>query len=511
MISRCLEQFVLGILLVAVPGLIHAITIHIKRSKFIKAQGCQAPQKHIELKDPFIGLDFLFDSIFKRTPETYLDHAHEDFIRLGQTYTAKRWTYETIFTCNELNIKQILALGFEDFELPEIRVSAMSSLLGRGIFTMNGLAWSHARGILRPCFTKQNLEPLNDLLEHHLQALIRRIPSDGNTVDLQPLFFELTMDVATEFLMGESTHTLDRASSHHREQQFVDDYMICSTICSQKMQMGPLHNFVFSLAGRRAKNRVLQYVDGYVDKFLHRGRRIGHLRYDVLSELSRSTDDRTVLRDQVLHVLLASRDTAASLLSNLFFALAKRPQVWAKLREEVIGVAGSEGVTAEQLRDVTYLRWCVQEALRLYPVVPTNARSATKDTTLPQGGGPDGKSPLFIRKGAVVVYNLYSLHRDPNIYGDDPEEFRPERWARLRPGWSYLPFSGGPRICIGQHYALKELSYIVARMVQTFETMQSMDDSKWTELYALVMTCKNGVHVSLKRPHGETREDCAKI
>lgn len=361
MIPRFLEQFALGILLVAVPGLIRAITIHIKRSKFIKAQGCRPPQKRIELKDPYIGLDFLFDSIFKRTPETYLDHAHEDFLRLGQTYTAKRWTYETIFTCDELNIKQILALGFEDFELPNIRVSAMSSLLGQGIFTMNGPAWYHARGILRPCFTRQNLESLNDLLEHHLQALIRRIPSDGITVDLQPLFFELTMDVATEFLMGESTHTLDPASSHHREQQFVDDYMICSTVCSQKMQMGPLHKFVFSPAGRRAKNRVLQYVDDYVDKLLHRDRRIRDLRYDILSELSCSTDDPTVLRDQVLHVLLASRDTAASLLSNLFFALAKRPLVWAKLREEVLEVAGSEGVTTEQLREVTYLRWCVQE------------------------------------------------------------------------------------------------------------------------------------------------------
>lgn len=90
------------------------------------------------------------------------------------------------------------------------------------------------------------------------------------------------------------------------------------------------------------------------------------------------------------------------------------------------------------------------KALRLHPVIPTNAREASKDTILPYGGGKDGNSPLLVKKGNLVMYNIYAMHRDTAVFGPDTEEFVPERWNKLRPGWGYLPFNGGPRICIGR-------------------------------------------------------------
>lgn len=89
-------------------------------------------------------------------------------------------------------------------------------------------------------------------------------------------------------------------------------------------------------------------------------------------------------------------------------------------------------------------------ALRLHPVIPENAREAIRNTTLPRGGGKDGNAPLFVRKGAILFYSMYAMHRDSDVYGDNIEEFVPERWDGLRPGWSFLPFSGGPRLCIGR-------------------------------------------------------------
>lgn len=88
--------------------------------------------------------------------------------------------------------------------------------------------------------------------------------------------------------------------------------------------------------------------------------------------------------------------------------------------------------------------------LRLWPVVPNNARAAIRDTVLPLGGGPDGKSPVFVKKGTTLAYSVYAMHRRQDIYGPDAAEFRPERWETIRPGWEYLPFNGGPRICLGR-------------------------------------------------------------
>lgn len=88
--------------------------------------------------------------------------------------------------------------------------------------------------------------------------------------------------------------------------------------------------------------------------------------------------------------------------------------------------------------------------MRLHPVIPTNAREAARDTTIPYGGGPDGSAPLLVKKGMLVMYNLYAMHRREDIFGDDAAAFVPERWETLRPGWNYLPFNGGPRICMGR-------------------------------------------------------------
>ena len=96
--------------------------------------------------------------------------------------------------------------------------------------------------------------------------------------------------------------------------------------------------------------------------------------------------------------------------------------------------------------------------LRLYPSVPINSRAAVKNTILPTGGGPNNKSPVFVKKGAPVGYCVYAMHRRKDLYGSDAEAFRPERWdpnednevSLKNIGWGYLPFNGGPRVCLGR-------------------------------------------------------------
>jgi cytochrome P450 len=116
--------------------------------------------------------------------------------------------------------------------------------------------------------------------------------------------------------------------------------------------------------------------------------------------------------------------------------------------------------------------------LRLYPSVPVNSRAALTRTTLPTGGGPSGTSPILIRRGEAVGYSVYAMHRRQDIYGPDADLFRPERWendALKDVGWGYLPFNGGPRVCLGQDFALLEAGYTVARLIQCFTTIEMVE------------------------------------
>jgi cytochrome P450 len=189
------------------------------------------------------------------------------------------------------------------------------------------------------------------------------------------------------------------------------------------------------------------------EKELEKGGRTKE-RYIFLEALAQQTRDPIELRSQLLNILLAGRDTTAGLLGWLFYILARNPAAFKKLRETIMDEFGSytspNEITFARLKSCSYLQHCLNETLRLYAVVPVNSRCAVRDTTLPRGGGPDGKSKVFVHKGQEVNYSVHVMHRRKDLWGEDADEFKPERWVGLKPGWEYLPFNGGPRICLGR-------------------------------------------------------------
>jgi cytochrome P450 len=122
---------------------------------------------------------------------------------------------------------------------------------------------------------------------------------------------------------------------------------------------------------------------------------------------------------------------------------------------------------------------------------------AVRDTVIPVGGGPDGRDPIFVPSGTLVGYQPYSMHRRKDFFGEDAEEFRPERWETLRSGWEYLPFNGGPRICIGQQYALTEAAYVSIRLLQKYD-IESREMGPWQESMTLTCCSGKGTPVALK-------------
>lgn len=107
-------------------------------------------------------------------------------------------------------------------------------------------------------------------------------------------------------------------------------------------------------------------------------------------------------------------------------------------------------------------------------------RIAAKDTTLPRGGGSDGKQPIFIAKGDIVHCNRYLLHRDPDYWGPDATEFKPERWDGLRPLWHFVPFGGGPRICPAHILVATETAYVLAMICLRYKSIRPGDSKPYT-------------------------------
>jgi len=185
-----------------------------------------------------------------------------------------------------------------------------------------------------------------------------------------------------------------------------------------------------------------------------------------------------MIRDELLNILLASRDTTAALLTFTTYLLALHPAVFKTLREEVIKVCGPDGQpTYESVRELKYMRAVLNEVLRLFPPVPVNARSSlTHAAVLPPSPFSRPNAPLYCPSNTTFLYIPLVLHRRKDLWGEDADEFKPERWIEeegvkrfTANPMMWLPFNAGPRICLGQQFAYNEASFFLVRLLQKFD------------------------------------------
>ncbi|KAF1839757.1 cytochrome P450 52A12 [Decorospora gaudefroyi] len=406
---------------------------------------------------------------------------------------------ESYFTIEPKNIQALLATQFKDFGLGERRNGNFSPLLGHGIFSTDGDEWAHARSLLRPQFARDQVSDL-DLEEEHVQHMMRAIPTnqDGWTevTDLMPLLFRLTLDSATEFLFGESVdsqlaslpgYTCNKAPMAVKEQDFAISFDKAQGTIATASRLGEGYWLVYDKTFKEHCSRCHTFIDHYVQLALSKEKGSaqttshGKQKYVFLDALVESTRNPVELRSHMISILLAGRDTTASLLSYVFMLFTQHPDVYAKLRATVLEAFGTytkpKNITFSNLKSCNYLQWILNETLRLYPVVPIDGRRALKDTTLPLGGGPDGTAPIYVKKDMQVDYSVYVMHRRKDLWGADADEFKPDRWNGRKSGWEYLPFNGGPRICIGQQFALTEAGYVIVRLAQRFEALEGVGNS----------------------------------
>ncbi|KAI9669166.1 MAG: hypothetical protein M1829_005167 [Trizodia sp. TS-e1964] len=519
-ISLLFSAFVYILVAYGTYRLVNSVLIKYQRAAKAKALGCKnAP---VQLNQKFLGLDRVQEAT-KADREMAIPWLMEQKFKEMKTLTFEHSLFgrHGFTTIDPKNVQAILATQFDHFGLGSMRRSNFFPLLGNGIFTSDGKSWEHSRALLRPQFAREQVSDL-ELEERHSKNLMRAIPigKDGwtDSIDLQPLFFRLTLDSATEFLFGESVDSQlaalpgykSKTNAHvaRDEKVFAKAFDFAQQMLAKRGRFRRFHWMIGGKDFKAACKQSHEFIDSFVTAALNKDRQETELekggskgKYHFLDGLVEHTRDPVELRSQLLNILLAGRDTTASLLGWIFYTLARHPTVYEKLRATIIEAFGTfdsgKEITFSTIKSCQYLQYCVNETLRLYPIVPLNSRQAKRDTTLPRGGGPDGLSPVFVSKGTIINYFVYNIHRRKDIWGEDADDFKPERWEGRKIGWEYLPFNGGPRICIGQQFAITEASYMTIRLLQRFDKIENTDPEP-TIKYNLNLTMCSGTGAKVR-------------
>jgi cytochrome P450 len=328
-------------------------------------------------------------------------------------------------------------------------------LLGNGLLTSEGDDWARQRRMCAPAFRRSQVENFDSVITTAAQGLIERwrpAIADGSPVRVDHELTALTLVVVFAAMFsadfagigegfGRAVDAVNGFIGHH----LPDDAGSPQTAIAQARY-----------------GRASEFLDR-VTRAIITARRAGagadgnDLLAALLASPADVSDDE--LRDQVLTMVMAGHETTAKALTWTLYLLDRHPEVAARLTEEVDAALGGHLPTAADLGKLTMCQQVIEESLRLYPPVWQITRRAL---------GPDQIAGYDVTPDALIAISPYLLHRHPG-YWTEPDAFRPERFAPGTadlPSHLYLPFGGGPRICIGQHFALVEATLVLATLLR---------------------------------------------
>ncbi|GJE99948.1 cytochrome P450 [Phanerochaete sordida] len=415
---------------------------------------------------------------------------------------------DQIWTIDEAHMKYMLAgPGFDWFHKGYYWQERMESFLGNGIFNRDGAEWQSQRAIARPWFAKDRLSDLN-IFDRHTSttlALISEFAAKGEAFDAQDLFARFTLDSASEFLFGKCLETLHgtlpvagRAKMGPKGTASEDSFGTFAWAfedvqmqISRRTRIGkpwPLFE-LFRDKTAPSVAIVQDWLRPIVREALERKAAAAAGKDDgaegtFLSHLTNSTDDPQDIAYSVLNMLLAGRDTTASVLSFMVYFLALHPEVTAKLRAEILQAYGPDGrPSVDDMKDLKYLRAVLNETMRLFPPVPMNLRLSDSN---PHAFPASANTPkYYVPPRTVIIYSVLLIQRRKDLWGADALDFRPERWLEPETAqllaenpFAFTPFHAGPRLCLGQNFAYNEMSFFAVRLLQRVAHFELAPDAQ---------------------------------
>uniref|UniRef100_A0A182LRD2 Cytochrome P450 n=1 Tax=Anopheles culicifacies TaxID=139723 RepID=A0A182LRD2_9DIPT len=393
--------------------------------------------------------------------------------------------------------------------------------LGEGLLTSKGERWFQHRKLITPTFHFNILDGFCEVFAENGSVLVDRLQQHADTgcpVNIYPFITKAALDVICETAMGVKVH----AQTSGEDNAYVNAVYELSSLFLERLVRPWLHpewTFRRSALGRKQRD-LLEVLHGYTRKVIRdRKQALQHTvsqgnqpaedeygrrkRLAFLDLLLQSATDTGLLtdediREEVDTFMFEGHDTTTAGMSWALFLLALHPDVQERVHQEIDSIfnGSDRPATMQDLNEMKLLERCLKETLRLYPSVAFFGRTLSEDVTL------DG---YFLPSGTIIGIHTYNVHRDERFFPDaetfDPDRFLPENTERRHP-YAYIPFSAGPRNCIGQKFALLEEKSLVSSILRRFRIRSHRTRSEQLIVNELITRPKDGILLYLeKRKH----------
>jgi len=351
-------------------------------------------------------------------------------------------------------------------KMPHPSLSLLRPVVGNGLLTSDGDFWRRQRRLAAPAFHRKRIAAFASTMTAATDTMLENwhtLAKDGRPLDVNEAMMHLTLEI-----VGKTLFSIDltREADTVGEAFSVVNEEIARLTSIPFADIGLKIPFLPTTRRINKNTAVLtQIVHGIIQE-----RRQSNLETeDLLGMLMAARDEDSgegmsdqQLHDEVMTIMLAGHETTAVALAWTFYLLSEHPAVRAELEAEVDGVLNGRLPTMDDMPNLPYTTMVLEESMRLYPPAYAIAR---------WGHEEDEVGGYYLPKNAVITTSPYVTHRHPEFWDDpeqfDPQRFTPERKAE-RPRYAYLPFGGGPRICIGNSFAMTEATLLLASIVQRY-------------------------------------------
>jgi cytochrome P450 len=405
---------------------------------------------------------------------------------------------EAIVTTNPAVIQHVLKTNAENYQKSEIQVKRMGHFLGKGLLTTHGEPWRTQRRLIQKGFDRKQLDALSSIMQDSVAESLRDFDRQisAGPVDIYPQLMKMTFAMVARSLFGARLKDKD-----------ID--LVSHTICTVqefivRQTIQPYLNPWFAASGELRRHEDMRVRADSVLMAYIKQRRNQAPGNDLLQNLmdARYSDgegmsDELVLSES-MQLLVAGHETSSNGLSWLLYLLSSRPDCLERVRQEFDSVLGDAPLSHADVPKFEFTTQVIQEGLRLYPPFWMIDREAVAD---------DRAGDIDIPRGSTVIVYVYGAHH-ASRYWENPESFEPERFIKanekLRTPFTYLPFGGGPRVCIGNQYAMLQILMILSDLLRKYD-FQLTPGQAIEARPMVILRPKHGIRMNfteaIARPH----------